>query len=83
MKIIQPLVYAVLISIGIFIGNQVLLMQSLYVLFGIFIGRKFVLVIDKLLNTTAIFDGRNIYDKEEMKKKRMELMLKKLEKAGG
>ena len=25
-------------------------------------------IIDKLLNTTAIFDGRNIYDKEEMKK---------------
>jgi hypothetical protein len=39
-----------LLIIGIFIGNQVLLMQSLYVLFGIFIGRKFVLVIDKLLN---------------------------------
>ena len=39
-----------LLIIGIFIGNQVLLMQSLYVLFGIFIGRKFVVVIDKLLN---------------------------------
>ena len=39
-----------IVVIGIFIGNQVLLMQSLYVLFGIFIGRKFVLVIDKLLN---------------------------------
>jgi UDPglucose 6-dehydrogenase len=25
-------------------------------------------IINKLLNTTAIFDGRNIYDKEEMKK---------------
>jgi hypothetical protein len=39
-----------LIIIGIFIGNQVLLMQSFYVLFGIFIGRKFVVIIDMLLN---------------------------------
>jgi hypothetical protein len=39
-----------LLIIAMYIGSQVLIVQSLYVLFGIFIGRKFVLVIDKLLN---------------------------------
>jgi|GEM_PF-4206494 len=39
-----------LLIIGIFIGNQVLLMQSFYVLFGINIGRLFVVFIDILLN---------------------------------